>query len=446
MVEASWPQRTTRLTQPAYRMTRLTAREPSRQPANASLNGRLKVAYMMSRFPKITETFILYEIIAVEQQGVQVELYPLLREKTSVMHPEAAPLVQRAHFQPFISLPIIRANLRFLVQKPAVYLKALWDLLRATWGSFRFLRGAIGLFPKSVYFAGHMQKDGIQHIHAHFASHPAAAAFVIHRLVGIPYSFTGHGSDLHRDRDMLREKVEEAAFVNTISHFNRELIVRECGEQYRDKISIIRCGVDTNLFTLPDRRRESGRPFNILCIGTLHEVKGQTQLIAACRELQQRGIEFVCHLAGDGPDLGALTEQAAQAGLTDRMIFHGRLVRQEIVRLLQNADVVAAPSVSSRDGRREGIPVALMEAMGAGLAVVASDLSGIPELVQHEESGLLVPPGDVRQLADALQRLHDDAGLRARLGQAARVKVLREFDLHTNAGLLVERIRAAVTS
>ena len=169
-----------------------------------------KVAYIMSRFPKLTETFILYEMLAMRQQGVQVEVYPLLREHEDRMHPEALQFVDIAHFQPFINLPIIRANLHFLRTKPYIYLKTLWDVLRANWGSFKFLTGVIGIFPKSVLFAYQMRADNVQHVHAHFASHPAAAGFIIHRLVGIPYSFTAHGSDLHRDRHMLREKVAEA--------------------------------------------------------------------------------------------------------------------------------------------------------------------------------------------------------------------------------------------
>src|SRR4051794_32216720 len=152
------------------------------QPAQPHNTDGLKVAYIMSRFPKLTETFVLYEMLALEQQGVRVELYPLLRERTTVMHPEAAAMVERAHFQPFLSWPILRAQMRFLRRKPRAYLGALWALVRGTWGSLNFLVGALGIFPKTVYFAGLMEADGVQHVHAHFASHPAAAGFIIYRL------------------------------------------------------------------------------------------------------------------------------------------------------------------------------------------------------------------------------------------------------------------------
>jgi glycosyltransferase involved in cell wall biosynthesis len=403
---------------------------------------RLKVAYIMSRFPKLTETFILYEMLTLQKQSIEVDVFPLLRERTEVMHPEAKQFVEVAHYQPFISLPIIRANLHFLWNKPRAYLITLWDLLRANWGSFGFFTGAIGIFPKVVLFAYQMKVAGINHVHAHFASHPAAAGFIIHRLVGIPYSFTAHGSDLHRDRHMLCEKVAEAEFVVAISDYNKELILSECQGNYRDKVTVIHCGVDTDIFQArsSETPHEKGEnPFVILCIGTLHEVKGQPYLIEACRMLQERGIDFVCHFVGDGPDGYALIAQADKAGLSEKVRFHGRLTRDEIARLLQDADVLAAPSVPTRDGRREGIPVVLMEAMGSGVAVVASKISGIPELVKDQTTGLLVPPRDATSLANALERYFADPQLRRQLGRAGRKTVVKEFDLIKNAAKLAQR-------
>ena len=401
----------------------------------------LKVAYIMSRFPKLTETFILYEMLAMRQQGIQVEVYPLRREREERMHPEALHFVEVAHFQPFISLPIIRANLHFLLEKPFVYLKTLWDLLRANWGSLNFFMGVIGFFPKTVLFAYQMRADEVQHVHAHFASHPAAAGFIIHRLVGIPYSFTAHGSDLHRDRHMLREKVAEAAFVAAISEYNKELIVSECQGNYREKVQVVHCGVDTQIFRArfhqtPYEKGEN--PFMILCVGTLHEVKGQAYLIDACHQLRGRGFNFECHFVGDGPDRKALTHLVQRAGLSDRVHFHGRLTRDQIARLLLDADVLAAPSVPTRDGRREGIPVVLMEAMGSGVPVIASNLSGIPELVNDQLTGLLVRPRDATSLANALERYIKDPDLRRRLGRAGREKVVEEFDLNKNAARLAQ--------
>jgi glycosyltransferase involved in cell wall biosynthesis len=411
----------------------------------ASTRRRPRIAYVMTWFPKLTETFVLYEMLAVEAEGARVEVYPLRRYRGKKLHPEAAAWLGRAHFGPLLSWPILRANLRFLVRRPLRYGATLGLLLRRNWGSIRYLLGGLLFFPKAVHFAERMAADGVEHVHAHFASHPAAVAWVIHRLAGIPYSFTAHGSDLHRDRHMLAEKVTQAAFVVAISRYNRDVIVRECGAGATAKVAVIHCGVDTRRFEPApvNGGRPSRESLEVFCIGTLHEVKGQRYLIEACRRLAARGVPFTCHFVGDGPDQQELMQHAVQAGIADRVRFLGRLTQEEVRAALRRSDVVAAPSVPTRNGRREGIPVALMEAMACGVPVVASRISGIPELIEDGTSGLLVEPRDSDGLADALERLRDPS-LSRRLGAAGRLKVEREFDLRASAACLMRRFRGEV--
>ncbi|MGH8883909.1 MAG: glycosyltransferase [Egibacteraceae bacterium] len=404
-----------------------------------------KVAYLVSRFPKLSETFVLFELLAVEQQGVDVELYPLLRERAPLMHPEAAELVKRAHYQPFVSWPILRSQLHFLRRRPGRYLRTLGTLLTSTWGSLNFFVGAIGIWPKVVHMARLMAADGVDHVHCHFATHPSAAGWIIHRLVGIPYSFTAHGSDLHVERRMLPKKVAEAAFVLTISEHNRSVILAECelparGDGPDEKVLVLHCGVDPGVFH-PAARGDAPDvcgPLHVLCIGTLHEVKGQRYLLEACRLLLDQGVQVHCILVGDGPDLRMLRRMIFELELVGRVDLAGRKTRDEVVELLASADVVVAPSVPTRQGKREGIPVVLMEAMSAGVPVVASRLSGIPELVEDDRTGLLAPPRDPAALANALRRLHDDPQLRRRLGSAGRDKVVREFNLNANTERLAD--------
>jgi glycosyltransferase involved in cell wall biosynthesis len=175
-----------------------------------------------------------------------------------------------------------------------------------------------------------------------------------------------------------------------------------------------------------------------VCVGTLHEVKGQRHLVEACRLLADQGVDVRCHLVGSGPDEGDLRRQVADAGLDDRVVLEGNRTTDEVAALLQRADVLVTPSVPTRQGKREGIPVVLMEAMSTALPVVASDLSGIPELVEDGRSGLLVPPGDAGGLARALRRLAEDPALAARLGRAGRAQVEGGFDVHQSARRLVE--------
>jgi glycosyltransferase involved in cell wall biosynthesis len=287
-----------------------------------------------------------------------------------------------------------------------------------------------------VRFALEMERAGVSHVHAHFATHPTVAALIIHRLTGIPFSFTVHAHDLHVEQRMIAEKVAAARFVVAISEYNRDMMIEECGEGARSKIFVIHCGIDSAVFRKSKRIRRPDGAFRILCVGRFDEVKGHPVLVAACRALAERGIPFVCDLAGDGPRRPAIEAMIRDAGLADRVHILGALPRQEIVRLLSECDVFALPSIMAANGEREGIPVSLMEAMAMGIPVISSRLSGIPELVEHGVSGILVEPGNAPAFSEALEALSRDAELRRRLGRAGAEKVLREFDLSRNVAQL----------
>jgi glycosyltransferase involved in cell wall biosynthesis len=401
-----------------------------------------RIAYVMSRFPKLTETFVLYELLALERSGHAVEVYPLLRFREGPVHPEAESVAASATYLPFLSTAILRSQLRFLRRSPRAYLATLGAVLRHTWGNPNFFLGAIAIFPKVVHVAG-LLEGRVDHVHCHFANHPAAAGYVIHRLTGIPFSFTAHGSDLHVSQHMLREKVAAAAFVVAISEYNRRFMLDRCGEGAARKVEVVHCGVDTSVFR-PRERPAAPGPLRVLCVASLEEVKGQTHLMEACRLLALEGVPVTVTLVGSGPCEVPLRRQIVANGLEQVVRLAGARTRPDVAELLGEADAAVVPSVETARGDREGIPVALMEAMSAGLAVVASDLSGIPELVEHGRTGLLVPPGDPQALADALRRLADDAALRERLGREGRRRVLEAFDVERNAEQLARRFEAVV--
>ena len=393
----------------------------------------------MSRFPKLSETFVLGEILALERRGVRVEVYPLLRERPAVRHPEADAIAERARYTSFLSPGVVASQLYWLRRRPRAYLGALRDVATGTWGSANFFAGALAIFPKVAHAARSMRAEGVTHVHCHFANHPAVAGLVISRLTGIPYSFTAHGSDLHVERRMLPRKVTEAAFVVAISEDNRRVILADCGAEHGGKVHVVHTGVDTALFRPRPVRGVRNDPLTVVCVGTLHEVKGQAGLLEACRLLAAEGVDFRCRLIGDGPDRDALARQIAEAGLAERVALVGPLTRGEVAGELIGADVLVAPSVPTRRGKREGIPVVLMEAMASGVPVVASRLSGIPELVEDGVCGLLVPPGDASALAAALRRLAADPALRQSLGDAGRARILSDFDLERSTRELAVR-------
>jgi glycosyltransferase involved in cell wall biosynthesis len=409
----------------------------ARQDKAATISGTwqsAKVAYIMSYFPELTETFILYEILEMVRLGVAVEIYPLMRGHEGVVHAEVETLVERAHFQPLLSWPIIRAQWHFIRRRPRAYFQVLADVLKGTFGNANFFLGALVFFPKSVCFAYEMIGQGITHMHAQFATHATVAALIINRLTDIPFSFTARGSDIHVDRRMLKEKLEAAAFAITVSNYNKEVMVEECGFSARDKIHVVYGGVNTETFR-PTLKSESNGRLQILCVARFEEVKGHTILIEACRLLQERGVEFECHLVGDGELRPDIEKQVAQAELGEQMRLWGYCPQNEVLEKMAQADVVVLATVPASNGKREGIPNALKEAMACGLPVVGSEISGIPELVEHGRSGILVPPGDAGALADALQELKEDPALRGRMGRAGREKIERVFNLRTSTAI-----------
>ncbi|TNF90938.1 MAG: colanic acid biosynthesis glycosyltransferase WcaL [Gammaproteobacteria bacterium] len=426
---------------PSRRQSPTAAASEREGPRAVTDRSAARVAYIVSRFPDLTETFVLYEILEIERLGMTVEICPLLRGRERVAHDAVGDLVERARYHGFLSLPILYALWHFLRRRPLAYFKTLVEILTGTFGSANFFFGALAIFPKAVRLAYELEALGVVHVHAQFANHPAVAALIVHRLTDIPFSFTARGSDIHVDRRMLKEKLEAASFGITVSAHNKELMLQECRSHLRDKIHVIYGGIDTELFSPSSegrRDRTSAGPFSILCVARFEEVKGHACLIEACQLLRARGVDFHCQLIGDGPLRPRIERQIARSGLGDRVQLLGACPHRKVIERLSAGGVFALATVPAASGKREGIPNVLKEAMSCGLPVVASLISGIPELVEDGRSGLLVPPGDPRALASALERLEKDPRLRQRLGQAGREKVVRDFNLRVSTARRAE--------
>jgi glycosyltransferase involved in cell wall biosynthesis len=412
--------------------------------ADPGSRGRMpRVAYVMSRFPKVSETFIANEIVAVERAGVDVEIHPLIRERAQIVQPAAGALVGRTRYVRPFSASVGAALLYFLVRRPTAVVGAVSALVRDTWRRPATLLRSLALFPVIVAHARAMRDEGVEHVHCHFATYPAFAGFAIRRLTGIPYSFTAHAHDIQLEAAMLPRKVAEAAFVVAISRENRRRIVEVCGPAAAAKVRVIHCGVDTVRFSPASSQPTAGRHFTILSVGRLLPVKGHAFLVAACQRLAAAGVAFRCQIVGDGPLREELRRQIAAARLADDVELLGARSSDEVQALMASADAVVLPSVPTPDGREEGIPIVLMEAMSSGLAVVASRTGGIPELVEDGEGGLLVEPGDAEGLAEALRGLASDAAARAMIGRAARARVLEAFDLDEQAEQLAREFALA---
>jgi colanic acid/amylovoran biosynthesis glycosyltransferase len=391
-----------------------------------------KVAYIVSRFPKISETFILREMIAIEQKNWDVSLFPLIVETPPVIHPEAELWLSRLHYYPWLSLDIIAANLLQFLKTPFLYTSLWYTVIRENHPSLKFLARAILILPKAVRMAAEMSRNGILHIHAHYATHPALVAWIVHKLTGISYSVTVHAHDIFVDRSMIDLKLRDAVFVAAISEYNREFLVRHLGEWVREKTHIVHCGIQPELYTGLARIKNNSR-FDIVSIGSLQPYKGMQYLILACVLLRARGIPFYCRIIGDGVERPMLEELIAQNNLSQSVDLLGAMDQANVASILREAQVYVQSSVITPSGKMEGIPVSIMEAFATGIPVIASRISGIPELVISGETGYLVPPADVEALAEMLEHIYHNPVEANSLAKAGQEKVLHEFELSGNA-------------
>jgi len=401
------------------------------------------IAYTMSRFPKLTETFVLYEMLELRRKGFRVVVMPLRLEKESATHPEVGETDGDLFPASLLSWRTWAINLKWMLRHPLRYFSTAWRATASAFGGhIKWFFGAIIYFPKAVVFSDNVRRIGVTHIHAHFVSHPAMVAWMMHRLCGVSYSFTAHGTDLHVDQHMLREKTRAAALAVTISDYNVRFIAERCGEQTAEKFKVIRCGTDLTVFKPREKPKAPGAPFEILCVASFRPCKGHGILIDACAQLRERGVDFRCRLIGYGRLEQDIARRIHERDIEKQIIIEGPKPRPEVIRMLGEADALTLTSIQTPRGSREGIPVALMEGMACGLPVVASHISGIPELVEDDISGLLFTPGDAAAAADALERLAGDRDLRIRMGRLARKRVEKSFDLVKNAHQLAEQIHS----
>lgn len=389
-----------------------------------------KVAYIMSRFPKVTETFILYEILALKGMGLEIEIFPLVRQRETVEHPEVRSLMPYVHYYTLLSWAVVAAQLYWLGRSPRTYLQTWAQVIRGNFRSPKFLSRALVTMPMAALFAREMQGLGIEHVHAHWATHPALAAFVIKQLTGISYSVTAHAHDIYVEQTMLEEKLSAAEFVTTISEYNQHFLQDLYPEL--NKPTVIHCGIDVERFK-PLAQRGSNEPFTIICVASLEEKKGHRYLLEALALLMTEEIPIRCIVVGEGETRPEIEAQIASLGLQNVVSLLGRQTQQRVRELLSHADVMVLPSVVTAKGKKEGIPVVLMEAMAMEVPVVATAISGIPELVADNHTGLLVPERDAAKLADAISRLFQDPALCRRLAANGRAWVVEEFNLDENA-------------
>ncbi len=386
------------------------------------------IGYVLKRYPRLSETFIVSEILAHEAAGVAVEIFALRNPNEALVQDEVLQVRAPVHYLEIPDDRLSDALFDATLASAAPELPGLDAACREPGVSRRELWQAVRL-------ARLARARGIRHLHAHFATSAATVARVAARLAGLEYSFTAHAKDIyHRDVDPadVRRKLRSARAVVTVSEFNRAWLRRRYGSAAA-RVRRIYNGLDLARFPFTP---PVGREPVVLFAGRLVAKKGVADLLEAVARLTQGGGECRCEIVGAGPLQDALECQAHALGLGSRVRFRGALRRSEVAAAMQRAAVLAAPGVVSEDGDRDGLPTVLLEAMALGTPCVATAVTGVPEAIRDGRHGLLVPERDAASLAVALARILNNPEFGVRLARAARSRIERDFDVHRNAARL----------
>lgn len=395
----------------------------------------MRVLYVVSLFPCWSETFIVREIREMLRLGVDVRIVSLRHPSEALVQADAAALLDRVVY-PAGWMACLRAAAAAFARDPACEFRQLARYAAGLWRSPAVLAKTLGTWWRANGMCEAAAALAPAHIHAHFATYPSTAAMLLARRLGVPFSFTAHAHDIFLEDHLLAAKLREAAFAVAISEFNRRFLRERVAGAAGADVRVVHCGVPPGDHPFVDAGRDRRL---VLAVGRLDAIKGFPTLVEACALLRDRGVDFRCEIVGSGPLGGRIEARLRELGLGDRVRLAGALPQEEVRRRMQAAGVFAMPSTVTPRGDRDGIPVALMEAMASGLPVVSTRVSGIPELVEDGVSGLLADADDAAGLAACLERLLADPALGARLALAARGKVEREFD----AGAEARKLRAA---
>lgn len=397
---------------------------------------RPEIVYLVSRFPVISETFIVREIEALDQLGrFDLGLRSLFPEPRQPVHDIAKRWTER-RIRPSAGEVLVGLGWAALT-RPAT----LASVLRGVVGGYRrrpalMARALVTVSIACAHAKDLASRDHPVHVHAHFATYPALAAWVCKRLIGSTYSFTVHAHDLYVDTSMLERKIADSQFVVTISDYNRTLL--EQNNLQHKPIHLLRAGIDTSAYRFRPRGVPVEGQVRALTVASLQGYKGHAVLLHALAMGGPSVDRITVDLIGDGPLREELEQLVAQLGLSRRVRFLGGRSEAEVRAALDDADLFVLPSVIADDGQMEGLPVVLMESLACGVPTISTALSGIPEIVVDGITGLLATPGDPEDLNRTMAAMVDLGAEATRFAQAGRDLVISQFDLHHTVVALSE--------
>jgi glycosyltransferase involved in cell wall biosynthesis len=408
------------------------------QPARPVLGMILK------GYPRISETFISNEILLLEQLGFSIHLFSMRHPRESFSHDSIKDIRANVDYLPdtlLTHLPkLLYPNFILAAKQPAIYAKALVATYR------RWLRSFKSATLKHLLQAGYLvyhllPGSGVTHLHAHFAHSPTSVALFASQLSGLKFSFTAHAKDIYTSNPgQLREKLKLAQFAVTCTGYNRQYL-SGLAKGLETPVYRVYHGIDIERFSKNTEKKKASIPHNILTVARLTPKKGLLTVLKAIRYLCDKGFSLQYTLIGDGDDRDIILSAIKDLNLSEVVRWLGTQPHEIVVDHYRRADLFVLGCEIAPNGDRDGIPNVLIESMAMGTPVVATSVSAIPELVDDEKTGLLVPPGEPKQLAEAMIRMLTDERLRVRLTMAAKNRVIKEFDNKIHVEELAEVYR-----
>src|SRR6478672_11090545 len=405
----------------------------------------MRLGYLYSRYPVISQTFCDAEMLALERRGIELVIGSVYPPLTSLRHEYISRLSAPIHYAPPQEiLRILERNAKTTRRWPR-------DLVQQHEGRYGPTAKPEQRARNALYFAEFFARSGVDHVHVHFANRAAHTALFLKEISGISFSVTAHGQDFMKDLgsdDLLREICAAAEFVAAETDYSRQLLCERCPDSAA-KIHRVYNGIDLGRLLMPHYEtahygpgeQAVGAPYQvprIISVGRLVAFKGFEHLIDACAELMRRGFDFACDILGDGPLRETLQRKVNSLNLSSRVTLLGSLPQRAVLKKIQAADVFALASVIDAQGASDVFPTVILEAMASGRAVVSTRLAGIPELVADGQTGVLLSPGDTAALTDALQRLLCDRELRLRYGRAGRARIEQHFKIEDTVAPLLK--------
>jgi colanic acid/amylovoran biosynthesis glycosyltransferase len=390
----------------------------------------MHLLYILSKYPTLTETFIDREIQEMKKHA-NISIFSL--KNSGITNDEIINI-------PYLSFDLIFGNIIKFIKSPILYLKTFYLIISMNCFSFSEIIKSLVIFPKSVLMSKKIKQYGITHIHAEWATIPTTSAIIISNLSGIKFSFSAHAWDIYKNNISLKKKISMAQFIITCTNYNLKYLNQITGNKFTTKIYHIYHGLNfTNQMIQSNMVSKNNKSVPIiLFVGSLREKKGVKYLIESCRELVKQNIKFKCVIIGDGILRKKLSNLVHELELEKLIEFKGYLDNDKVNDYYQKASMLVVPSVIDKQNDRDGIPNVILEAMNYNVPVVASNLSGIPEVVIDKKTGLLVNSGNSKQLADSIQFILKDNFSPEKLTKNASEMIIQKFNIELNVKKMFE--------